>query len=243
MADMEQYAPGAGASTSRSSRKASIGAGCFRSSGRRSRPSGLSWPSSASSCSSSSSCSRWSSRRLSTSGSAAGGSASGSWCCCSCTRWDTSSRQSGKGCPFRRRCSSLHGRSHHAEGDAAQRLARGKARDRRPAARLGRRAGDLHRRGRLRLELAEGARVPRLLHQPLQPAPGCAARRRAHHCRLAPGAVAGRLRRPARPRDLEAESDPDHHPDLLGHRALESLEDARPSGDAGVLPRRAAPES
>ena len=37
----------------------------------------------------------------------------------------------------------VHGRADHAQGDAAQRLARGEARDRRPAARLGRRAGDL----------------------------------------------------------------------------------------------------
>src|SRR6476661_7181996 len=29
----------------------------------------------------------------------------GSWCCCSCTRWDMSSRQSGRGSPFRPRCS------------------------------------------------------------------------------------------------------------------------------------------
>ena len=113
------------------------------------------------------------------------------------------------------------------------------ARDRRPAARLGRRAGDLHPRGRLRLEPAEGARVPRLLDQPLQPASRCAARRRAHHCRLAPGAW------------------------LVGFVALLALviwkpnpiliiillfsatelwrrwEDASLSGDAGVLPRRA----
>ncbi len=60
----------------------------------------------------------------------------------------------------------------------------------------------------------------------LQPAAGRAARRRAHHSRAAPGALAGRLPRLARPRDLEAEPDPDHHPALLRVRALAPLEDA-----------------
>ena len=47
---------------------------------------------------------------------------------------------------------------------------------------------------------AEGARVPRLLHQPLQPAAGRAARRGPHRRGAAPGALAGRLPRSPRPR-------------------------------------------
>ena len=65
----------------------------------------------------------------------------------------------------------------------------------------------------------EGARVPRLLHQPLQPAAGGAARRRPHRRGAASAVLAGRVPRAARALHLAAEPDPDHHPALLRHRS------------------------
>ena len=90
---------------------------------------------------------------------------------------------------------SLHGRLDLAEADAAQRLERGQARDRRADHRFRRRARALPHGGCLRLARPEGARVPRLLHQPLQPAAGGAARRGPHRRGAASGVLAGRVPR------------------------------------------------
>src|SRR4029079_229493 len=77
--------------------------------------------------------------------------------------------------------------------------------------------------------------------QPLQPAAGRAARRRAHRERSPSGSVGRGLPRAPRARLHLAEPDPDHHPDLLGHGALAALEDAQPPGAAGVLQGDARP--
>src|SRR2546428_4051635 len=135
----------------------------------------------------------------------------------------------------------VHGRADHDEADAAQRMARGEGCDRRPVARLGRRARALHRRSRVRFACAQGVGLPRVLHQPLQPAAGGPARRRPDRRGAASRALDRRLSRSGRARVLSAEPDPDHHPHLRRVRALAPLADAEPSGDAAVLPRRAAP--
>ena len=129
-------------------------------------------------------------------------------------------------------------RADHAQADATQRLERGEAGDRGADPRLTRRRRHLDRGRGLRLEPPEGARLPRVLPQPLQPAARGTARRRANRQRAAPGALARRLSRAARARLPVAEPDPDHHPDRLGDGALDPLAHEEPSRAPGVLQGR-----
>src|SRR5947209_5447673 len=135
----------------------------------------------------------------------------------------------------------VHGRDDHDEADAAQRLARGAPRDRGTDPRLARGARALRARSRLRLARPEGACVPRLLHQPLQPAPRDPARRRPDHGGAPPLALDPRVPRTARARHLPAEPDPDHHPAARRHGALATLAAPRASPEPRLLPRPGAP--
>ena len=89
-------------------------------------------------------------------------------------------------------------RDDHDARDAAGRLERGEGRDRGAAPRLARRGGDLGRGRCDRLEPPEGARLPRLLPQPVQPAADRAARRRPGRGGAPSRALGGRLPRTAR---------------------------------------------
>src|SRR5262249_28830953 len=114
---------------------------------------------------------------------------------------------------------------HLPEGAPRERLEGVPARDRRAAARLARSARRLRGRAGRGLERAEGDRLPRLLHQPLQPAAGRAARRWADRRRNPSRAVGARARRPARSGAVPAERDSRLDPRLRGYGALAALED------------------
>ena len=104
-----------------------------------------------------------------------------------------------------------------------------------PDPRVGRGGGLLARCGGEWLGAPHGARVRRLLPQPVQPDPDRAARRRAGG-RCAPsGDLARRPADDGRPRGREPEPDPDHHRHPRRARALAALAGAWREGR--VLPR------
>src|SRR6266513_2711808 len=107
--------------------------------------------------------------------------------------------------------------------------------DRGPLARLARCAWRLRSRGGRGLEPPTGDRLPRLLHQPLQPAARCAPRRRADRHGDPPGVVGPGAHRAGRARHLPAQRDPRPDPDLRCDGALAALEDTPLRRLRGVL--------
>ncbi len=129
---------------------------------------------------------------------------------------------------FRARLHPVHGSADPHEGDAAERLDGGADRARRADPRLARRGRLLGGGCRNGLGPADGARLRRLLPQPLQPHPRAAARRRARDRRGSPRFLGARRGCPRRGRRVVAEpGDPDHR------RAARRLRALRPGEGRG----------